>query len=72
MTGTQLGAVIGCDAAHVSRIKHGIATPGRRVANAIQRASDQWPEGPILASEWDDECHAQGVRQRDGSFEGAA
>lgn len=67
MTGTQLGASIGCDSAHVSRIKNGLATPGRRVANAIQRASETWPDGPILASEWDDDCQVHDSNVRRGA-----
>lgn len=51
---TEIGARIGCDASYVARIRRGDRTPGRAIANAIERESSTWSEGPILASEWDE------------------
>lgn len=44
-----------CDQSTANRIFHGIRAPSRKVANAIERATADWPSGPIRAVEWDAE-----------------
>lgn len=44
---------LGCSAAFVSMIFRATKLPGRRVANAIERETSEWPDGPIRATEWD-------------------
>lgn len=53
-TRSELAAEIGADASFVSQLTLARRWPGRRVANAIERASRRWPGGPIKSEEWDE------------------
>lgn len=43
-----------CDRSYLPQLASGPKTPGRKIASAIERATAEWDEGPILAIEWDE------------------
>lgn len=48
----RLALAWGCDASHLSHLKAGRKRPSLRLACTIEKATADWPEGPIRASEW--------------------
>ena len=50
---SELARLLECSQSQVHRIESGARTPGRRLANAIERATHALLGGPIKASDWD-------------------
>lgn len=53
MSQMEAGDAIGCSGAYVGMLVSGARPrPGLDVAFLIERATAEWDEGPILASDW--------------------
>lgn len=53
--GSQADAAkrLGVSAPYLSQILSGARNPGLHAAHAIERATKEWPDGPIVTEEWD-------------------
>lgn len=56
----QAGALFGCSHSYLNQIELGKKTPQRSTANAIQRETADWEQGPIRSTEWDEWEQTQG------------
>jgi transcriptional regulator with XRE-family HTH domain len=48
----QVAARLGCTQGHVSDLLNGHRRAGPGVGLAIERATSEWPSGPIAFAEW--------------------
>lgn len=46
--------LLGCDRSYLPQLASGPKTPGRALANAIERETASWDEGVIRAEDWDE------------------
>lgn len=58
LTLKDAGDLLGCSFSMVRMIGSGERRPGRALACAIERATRNWPLGPIRPEEWDLEVRA--------------
>jgi hypothetical protein len=55
--------MLDCDPSYLWMIEKGRKVPGRRIANAIERATKDAPGGPIRSEQWDrTAAHRDSVR----------
>lgn len=54
----------GCSQNYVSEVIAGHRLPGRMIANAIERVTAGWKDGPIRSEEWDAEELRQSKRKK--------
>lgn len=53
-TRQRAAVAFGCSPGFVSMLAHGQKTPGRRIAHAIEAATEGWPGGVIRSLDWDE------------------
>lgn len=54
LTQAQLADELGCSSTFASMLCRGEKMPGRALANAIERITADWSEGPIRSEDWDE------------------
>ena len=67
LTYRQAGEILGCSGSYLKQIEDGPGdghwrTPGRTIANRLQRETADWQDGPIRSAEWDDAIELWGQR----------
>lgn len=50
----EVAKLIGCNASYVSLLASGRRTPSLNTAARIERLTQRWQSGPIMAAEWAD------------------